>query len=87
MKIEKMYNKIVSIANKYKADRHTNESAITIKIEFEKFIEMDRLIRIGEATEKAYQNGYIIAYGINRHAEKFDIDTAEDLLEWAEGIE
>lgn len=40
--------------------------------------------RIGKATEKAFEEGYIICYGIGRHSEKFDIDGIEELLEWAE---
>ena len=82
MEKEKTCNEVVSIANKYKADKYTDESTITLTISFEKFIEMDRLVKIGEATEKAYDEGYDL--NINVHPARYRFKNIQSLLEWAE---
>ena len=54
--------------------------------------ELERLARIGEATEKAYSNGAFLIYDVvendNGTIERYNCDeTIEELLVWSEFIE
>ena len=51
-----------------------------LALTFTELEELERLAQIGKATEKVFEHGYIVTYGIEHYAELYDITSIENLI-------